>query len=342
MTLEAAQVEQVQKPKADALEYEKIAADYPDTVEGQWALAKWCTEKKLLDKRETHLNRILELDPDHVDARRLLGYTKIDGKWTRRDDLMKDRGYIKTPSGWKLPQEIEQQAEKVNTEKEQIEWAQKINRWRNWLGTKRDDEARENLGKITEPAAVKALILGLRKESSADVRLLYVQALKNIDTGESERTLAINAIDDPTEEVRLTCLDYLKTKRRPEAVSYFVGKLKAKDNETVNLAGIALREMKDPSATGSLIDALITTHKFKVTQGSEGSTSATFGNGPGNSGGGLSVGAKTQIFRRDVHNQAVLDALVAITGQNFGWDKAAWRDWLSAQKTPDSIDARRN
>ena len=58
---------------------------------------------------------------------------------------------------------------------------------------------------------------------------------------ETERALTIAAIDDASEEVRLTCLDYLKTKKRPDVVAYFVGKLKAKDNVTVNLAGVALR-----------------------------------------------------------------------------------------------------
>ena len=76
VTLDAAQVEQVQRPKAELLEYEKIRADYPDTVEGQWALAEWCREKKLPAQRDTHLKRIIELDPDHADARRALGYNK--------------------------------------------------------------------------------------------------------------------------------------------------------------------------------------------------------------------------------------------------------------------------
>ncbi len=255
MTLDAAQVEQVLRPKAEVLEYEKIRSDYPDTVEGQWALAEWCREKKLLDKRETHLNRIIELDPDHADARRLLGYTKIDGKWQRRSDLMKERGYVYSKGRWMLPQEVEQQAEKAKHEAAAAEWAQKISRWRKWLGTKRNDEARENFRKITDPAAIKPIVVGLRSEASADVRLLLIEVLRNINTPESERALAIAAIDDASEEVRLTCLDYLKTKKRPEVVGYFVGKLKAKDNITVNLAGVALREMKDPSAIGPLIDA---------------------------------------------------------------------------------------
>jgi len=38
----------------------------------------------------------------------------------------------------------------------------------------------------------------------------------------------------------------------------------------------------------------------------------------------------------------VLDALTAITGQNFGFNQAAWRRWYAAQKKPETIDARRD
>ena len=124
-----------------------------------------------------------------------------------------------------------------------------------------------------------------------------------------------------------------------------MGKLSSKksDNVTVNLAGVALREMKDPSAIGPLINALVTTHKFKIVQGGgEGSTSSTFSKGPGGSGGGLSVGGRPQIVHKSFANQAVLDALVAITGQNFSWNQAAWKAWAAAQKQPETMDARRN
>ena len=136
---------------------------------------------------------------------------------------MKERGYVYSKGKWVLPQEIEQQAEKAKHEAAQVEWAQKISRWRKWLGTKQDDEAKDNFRKITDPAAVKPIILGLRKESSADVRLLYVEVLRNIDTSEAERALMIDAIDDASEEVRLTCLDYSENQKAARGGGVFRG-----------------------------------------------------------------------------------------------------------------------
>ena len=56
----------------------------------------------------------------------------------------------------------------------------------------------------------------------------------------------------------------------------------------MNRAGVALARMKDPTATGPLIDALVTTHKFKLSAGDPGSMSATFNKNP--SGGARSAG----------------------------------------------------
>jgi hypothetical protein len=43
-----------------------------------------------------------------------------------------------------------------------------------------------------------------------------------------------------------------------------------------------------------------------------------------------------------VQNQEVLDALAAITGQNFSFDQRAWKTWFAGQNTTQAIDARRN
>ena len=112
---------------------------------------------------------------------------------------------------------------------------------------------------------------------------MYVEALAKIDTPEAARALAIASISDPVEEVRLTCLDHLQTKKRPEVVAYFVGKLKDKKTTRWSIwRALALGRMKDPSAIGPLIDALVTVHKFKIVKpGGDNATTGTFGTGPG-------------------------------------------------------------
>lgn len=340
LTLDASQVEKVVRVRPEEAEYERIYADYPDTADAQWELAQWCREHKLTAQREIHLRRVIELDPDHVEARRALGYNRIEGKWQTRQEVMTDRGYVRYKGQWKLPQEIELLENKKKLEAAQQEWFQKIKRWRGWLGTDRDNQGRDSIRSLTEPMAVKALTVGLRDDSDPQVRLLYIKALANIDTVEAARALAIAAVSDPVEEVRLTCLDYLQTKKRPDVIAYFVGKLKDKDNKIVNLAGIALGRMKDPTAVGPLIDALVTVHKFKISKpGGDQAMSTSFGSG----GSGMSMGGGPKIIHQAIPNQTVLDALATITGRNFNFDKQAWKYWFAAQKKPaDALDARRD
>lgn len=340
VTLEPAQVEKVLHPRPEEIEYDRIRPTYPDTAAAQWEIAQWCREHRLAAQREAHLRRVVELDPNHTEARRALGYSQIDGQWATQEEVMLKRGYQRYKGQWKLPQEIDILEKKRQQESAQQDWFQKIKRWRGWLGSDRDDQARDGIRTINDPAAVKALTLGLRDDADPRVRLLFIEALAKIDTAEAARALAIAAVSDPVEEVRLTCLDYLQLKKRPDVAAYFVGKLKDKNNVVVNQAGVALGRMKDPSTIGPLIDALITVHKFKIAKpGGDNAMSAGFGSG----GTGMSMGGGPKIIHQSIPNQAVLDALVALTGRNFNFDKQAWKYWFAAQKKPaEKLDARRD
>lgn len=350
VTLDPDQVADVIRQRPAEAEYERIRPTYADTVEAQSELAQWCRDHKLSAQREVHLRRVIELDPTNAEAHLGLGHSQVDGQWTSREDVMTKRGYVKHKGKWMLPQEIELDKEKRKIEANQQAWFQKLKRWRGWLGTDREDEACQNIRTIADPAAVKALAVGLRDEDTPAVRLLYIEALGKLDTPEAAQALAIASLSDPIPEVRMTCLDYLEKKRRPDVINYYVSKLTAKKstNDMINLAGFALGRMKDPSAIGPLIQALVTTHKFKVVKpGGDNATSSTFGTGPGGrgapGGAGMSAGGGPTYVTQTFSNQAVLDALVTITGQNFNFDQQAWHFWFAAQKKPaDVLDGRRD
>jgi len=342
ITLTFAEVEKVLYVRPELQQYERIRASYPDTVEGQWALAEWCREQRLAQQRERHLRRILELDGDHEQARMALGYNKINGQWMTRDEAMARRGLIYYKGRWRTRQEIELMEDREQIEQAQRAWYGKLKMWREWLGTPRDAQARQNIRAIDDPLAVPALSRGLKEDSALGAKLLYIEALGRIATSPAVKALAEAAIQQPVEEVRLSCLDELKRIKSPEAVAYFVEQLRSKDNRVVNRAGKALGELGDPSAIGPLIDALVTTHKFKIVVGRPGSMSATFPTG-GTGGSGLAMGGGPKIVTRQLPNQDVLDALVKITGGvNFNFDERAWKYWYATQKRPADVDIRRD
>ncbi|MHC4402163.1 MAG: HEAT repeat domain-containing protein [Planctomycetota bacterium] len=313
ISLSPRQVKQRKRVRPEAIEYEKVRPRYPDTVEGQWALAEWCREKTLLTERKVHLERILQLDPDHSDARRILQYTMEDGEWKTHKQIMEEQGMVYYKGQYRLPQQVALMKEKEKTESAQGEWAKKLGMWRKWLGTpRRDQEARRNILSINDPYAVPALAKALVDDFRAndprsdEVRILYVGSLARIGTPAAKKVLADAAVGDPVPEVRLTCLDYLKEEKNPEAVAYFISKLGSKNNNEINLAAAALHRMDDPSAVAPLINALVTMHTYVAQPRNPGQYSATFPTGGGGPAG-LSFGGKPKVYSLPRQNQAVLD-----------------------------------
>ncbi len=341
VTLARSQVEQWLRPRPAEVQYERIHATYPDTPEGQWKLATWCQEQGLISQRKTHLERVVELDPEHAEARRALGYNKVNGRWITQEDLMKSRGFLRYRGRWLLPQEVEVLQNKERVEKAEKEWAQKLDRWHNNLGTDRDSVARDAIHALADPAAAKPLAQLLKRDAPDKVRLLYVDALARIGTPEALQALAVCSLNDGSEEVRLSCVDLLGKTKSHEVVGYYVGQLKSKDNRIVNRAAVGLARMGDRSAVLPLIEALWTTHKFKIVTGTGSSNgiSTTFNS---SGGGGLSMGGGPKIVKQDLQNQNVLDALVMLTGANYGFDMRTWKSWFAAQKQRGTVDARRN
>jgi len=345
ITLARSQVLKRLRPRPAEIEYEKTRSRYPDTVEGQWALAEWCRERTLLSQRNTHLERILDLDPNHEKARRTLGYFLRDGEWTTEEKVRKEDGWVRYKGRWRLPQEVEQMKERDQVKTAQSAWKQKINRWREWLGGNKAQEAYVNIQKINDPVAVAALAAALRDDRRDPVRLLLIEALARIGTPNAVEVLAVFSLADPVPEVRLTCLDYLKRMKDQGATDYFIDALGNRDNAWVNRAAMALRHLEAKSAVGPLIDALITIHKSKITSGNPGQMSTTFGSGGAGGGapGGLSVGGEgPKIITRPIPNQTVLDALVSLTGVDYGFDVGRWKAWYAAQRRRQEINTRRD
>jgi hypothetical protein len=353
ITLDAAQVSQRLRPRPAEQEYEKLAPTFADTADAQWDLATWCAENNLLAQRKVHLERIIELNPDHQKARAALGYLHDTetGKWVTQKELMESRGEVYDPKTgrYMLPQAIKLREEKEAKEKIEREWVQKLSRAQAELGGSRDTSARDFIRSLKDPAAIKGLSSMLRSDTlrrdggNPKNRCLYLEGLASIGDAGASSILTSTAVNDPVEEVRLTCLDYLKKQKNPDAVAYFVSQLHSKDNQIVNRAAVGLSAMGDRSAIGPLIDALTTVHKFKIVtsnSGGPGSMTNTFSkNGAG--GGGMAMGDAPKFFNRDLPNQSVLDALAMLTGVNYGFDKRAWHTWYAAQRQRNNVDTRR-
>jgi len=342
LTLAKDQVQKVIAESAADAEYAALRHQQSDTAAGQWALAEWCKEHKLTDQRKQHLARIIELEPDHREARAALGYSKIAGRWTTTAQHQEAMGKVLYKGVYHYPQAIEIMESRERAEKDKAMWFANLKRWRSQLGSDKGAAAAAAITAINDPAAIWALKDYLATEQNEEVRVLYVKALTTIGNADAQVLLAERSLQDPAEEVRLTALDYLEHHPRYSLTSLYIQGLRSADNAVVNRSAIALSRFKDPRAIAPLIEALVTTHKYKVTTGNSNPGAINAGNGP--MGSGLSMGQSTHIVTQVEQNEAVLETLVAMAGasQNFRYDMQAWKSWYAGRKKNKLLDLRRS
>jgi hypothetical protein len=342
ITIDKSQVKEVIRQSPEELEYERIRFTFPDTAEEQWKLAEWCRDKGLSQQRTFHMERVIQLDPDHKQARAGLGYGQADGRWVRREDVMKERGYVRYKGRWMLPQDVEIQERKRQVEMAQKEWYNKLRRLRGQLDDRgpRAALALAELKNLSDPEAVPAIAELLKSERVAAVKRLLINALGRTKSPDAVRVLADVALEASDEDMRFEAISYLKEMQSPAAVSYLVDALKSRDNVRINRAGDALGELGDKSAIGPLIAVLVTVHKEKVQQGGAGSLSPSFDS---NGGIGFGVGGKSVILRHNVQNRGVHAGLVKLAGgPDFGFDGQAWGNWHASQRKAEIVPGRRD
>jgi len=158
------------------------------------------------------------------------------------------------------------------------------------------------------------------------------------------------AMNDADGNLRDRCVDEIKRAGTHYALPRFVAELKSKDNLRVNRGGECLLRLGDPDATLALIDALVTEHKYIVTTGTPGQTSAGFGGQTGTSGSGqgglgsFGFGNKSQTIKKMHENQGVHAALTSLhpDATDFRYDVDAWKKWYSQKGGGGTVDLRRD
>jgi len=163
--------------------YDTRARATADTLDDQWALAEWCRTNGLSTERKTHLQRIVEIDPDHEAARRVLRHVQYKGEWMPKDDAMAAKGYVKYKNRYITSQELEL-IEKTSAERElERGWFKNVRSWAGWLGGRhagRRKTALEQLRAVRDPHAVAALKQFLGDSEHRVIRGLYVDILGQI------------------------------------------------------------------------------------------------------------------------------------------------------------------
>ncbi len=99
------------------------------------------------------------------------------------------------------------------------------------------------------------------------------------------------------------------------------------------MAAVAIAKIGARTMVPELIEALSTTHRWKKKIVNQGNVNL--------GSGGLVWGEETVEGEDRFDNQDVRRALVELTGQDFSFDKNAWKNWLMQSRKTPVFDARR-
>ncbi len=98
----------------------QFAALDPNDVRGHMKLAAFCREHGLVARERELLTRVIELEPDHAEARSRLGYVRTERGWRTEEERMRDAGLVRHGNRWLTPEALateEQRAAELETAK---------------------------------------------------------------------------------------------------------------------------------------------------------------------------------------------------------------------------------
>jgi hypothetical protein len=346
--IEKDRVERIEKgPAAESL-YRLEKKRNPDTADGQFALAQWCATMGLWKQRKAHLARVIELEPDHADARQALGYIRKDESWVLKRSP-------KAPTDEEREQKREARRREAELRKVVSGWFVKVRAIHEGrLKSKANDAARRQFADgrqqilaIRDPLAIEPISKTLAGGDEPTRRLL-VEALDRFREDEATMNLLVVALLDASPEVRRAAGDALARRKDDRVVDSLRLALYSERESTIRNAASALGRLKAVAAVEDLVRVLSiqTVQTVRTTDPLFlDSIYYIFGRpiGVAQSGGlifyrpyciaaygpGALIGTVDRYEPAvvDVHRTEVQEALIAITGKNFGFDAVAWLRW---------------
>ena len=214
-------------------------------------------------------------------------------------------------------------------------------------------QGRRRVLALDDPLAIGPLTRILSEGNRATRRLL-VEALDRFDDDEATMNLVVIAVLDPAESVRRQAALALLKRGDPRVVSDLRAALKSDEDEVVRNAAVALGILRAWEAARDLVDLLSYTRRATITIPREELISGIQGNyisgiryrvargvaqaepvvGVLSSGSALSQQPIKVRRTVTVYRTEVQEALIAITGQNFGFDPGKWLQWLAQHPAP--------
>ncbi|MDP6958002.1 MAG: HEAT repeat domain-containing protein [Planctomycetota bacterium] len=347
MVIPKSQIREIRPGKTDEEIYqEKAEALSKDDLEGHLTLARWCTERHLKKQAEKAFQTILDIDPDHKEARTALGYQKINGEWKTFEEIQKDKGLILFRGKWVLPSEraLQLALEKQKSLAKQL--AKEVRKWLGRVGFQSEKIRKEAIDKLAtiddqykSAAYIKALT-ATRKEK----RLFVIRELHRMKEKEAAKGLARRVVWDKDPKIRSEALSALLSIQNPNTPLFLAAWLKEDSIYARIRAEEAVGKFSDLRPMPALITLLsrVTKTIQWIDQYRDQMTKTLRGTLLLRDGRRIQIPPDMLLSMDgfDPHDREKLllerDTLIAslraITGEDFGEDISRWNNWYRKNK----------
>ena len=342
INLDAKLVDRVQSRERPALvEYHAKVHLTENTVDNHLFWAKWCTENQLLDQSRLHWQQVLELDSDHAEARRVLGYERTPNGWVSQQSRREDRGLISDRGRWRTAQQIEVESILTTQREAEAEWRRRIRDL-----VRRLPNSEGELLAIRDPAAVRPLgdvLLDERNPLLPHARMVLLRSIAGIPHSSAVRfVVGWSILPTELDEIRQMCVEELLRlcKESPEVRQIMIDAYRKVLSPTslppvITLVAKVLEDLEAHEAVPELIGVLVVMRQVTIQ-----TPPTTYGTGP--SGMSLQQGGGPIRRLEPDRNQAVLAALIKLTGWNFQFDQARWLEQYRQTQRAPSFNLRRD
>jgi len=334
-------------------EYTDRLLTMDDTAEAHAALARWCEGVGLEEKAERHWNEAVFRDPDHAAARAALGQVRRGAEWVKAVESPGISAAGADGAGAAAPTFAERQrtlARRIRSIYIEQLGALDAATWR---------KGADAMRLLRDPAAAGP-VHEILSSGNERTRVLMCEVLGQLPGREAARRLVRVLLKDPSRAVYDAAVGALQMRSDTHAIQPLLNALDGSE-ETLQRSAHALGALRAEPAVAKLIARLATREPrvktFKVPRASlGGGAGAYFFSGTirtyiadvdpvvaeGAVGwdpviGAVPTGAMIEVdnpvvtVRRTVfvtvRQPEVRKALGTITGRDFEFDEAAWRQW---------------
>lgn len=317
--------------------YAEMRDAEPLTPTRHLELVAWCRSVALYALARQHAETALAAEPWNPDALMAVGYVELGDVWLKAE----------IPTVSPLPPADAH----VLIDKLVTGWQPHIRAIKDGLSdadVQTAAKAKRRLMSLREPLSIPAAcrLLG---EGDDPARMALAEMLGTCGLDAAALNLMVMALLDPSPEVRRTANAQLAKRGDPRIVAMGRRALRCKIETLLKRASTLLGQLGDSSAAEDLITILPVSGSLGVTIRAE----ALFDEIKASLAQPISVPIYEEpfeypatiafaSFRRDLSAVAaqdqppagsfrscVQDALIELTGENFGFDLAAWQDWAS-------------